>query len=212
MFPSPDGQQAAATTGAPVAEGGTSKALLALGGIGAALVVGAGAFFLLNSGGSSPEAIPVPVQPQASAPAAAPSASPSATAKPVARPAAASVTGRDPFKPLFASSVGGSGVTVTAGGGGGGGGGNGGGGGATAAPVPAPAPAAPTVTLSVSKIDEATQSATVAVDGKKYPTTVNAPFGKYYTVYAIFNDSCVGVLYGDQSVAVCTSKPMTVTP
>jgi hypothetical protein len=211
MFPSPDAPAAAPAAGAPVAEGGNKKALLALGGIGAALVVGAGAFFLLNSGGST-EPLPVAV-PQASAPAAAPSAAPStaASAKPVARPAAASVTGRDPFKPLFPAVSTGEGVVVAPAGGSSGGGSSSSGG-SGAAPVPAPAPAAPTVTLSVSKVDMAGQSATVAVDGKKYATSVNVPFGKYYTVYAIFNDSCVGVLYGDQSVAVCTSKPMTVSP
>ena len=151
--------------------------------------------------------------PQASAPAPGASAAPSTapTAKPVARPAAASVTGRDPFKPLFAVISTGDGAAPGPAAGGSSGGSSGGGGSA-AAPVPAPVPAAPTVTLSVSKIDQAGQTATVAVDGKKYATSVNAPFGKYYTVYAIFNDSCVGVLYGDQSVAVCTSKPMTVTP
>jgi hypothetical protein len=171
-------------------------------------VVGAGAFFLLNSGGSS-DPLPVAV-PQASAPAAAPSAAPSTapSAKPAARPAAASVTGRDPFKPLFVSVSTGEGVAAAPASGSS----SGGGGGSAATPVPAPAPAAPTVTLSVSKVDMAGQSATVAVDGKKYATTVNVPFGKYYTVYAIFNDSCVGVLYGDQSVAVCTSKPMSVSP
>ena len=125
------------------------------------------------------------------------------------RPAAASVTGRDPFKPLFAADLDrrGRGGRPAAGGSSGGVRG-----GSAAAPVPAPVPAAPTVTLSVSKVDQAAQTATVSVDGKKYATSVNAPFGKYYTVYSIFNDSCVGVLYGDQSVAVCTSKPMTVTP
>ena len=61
-------------------------------------------------------------------------------------------------------------------------------------------------------IDTVAQTATISVDGKKYATTVGTPFGQYYMMYSVFNDTCVGVLAGDSSIAVCTTKPVTVTP
>jgi hypothetical protein len=75
-------------------------------------------------------------------------------------------------------------------------------------------PAAPTVTvtLTVSKIDATAQTATVSVDGKAYATTVGKVFAKNYMVYSVFNAKCVGVLYGDQSIPVCTTAPATITP
>ena len=46
----------------------------------------------------------------------------------------------------------------------------------------------------------------MSVDGKPYTTAVGETFAKYYSVYSVFNDQCVGVLYGDQSVTVCIDQ------
>jgi hypothetical protein len=68
------------------------------------------------------------------------------------------------------------------------------------------------VTLAVSKINTAKQTATITVDGKPYAATVGAVFGTNFVMYSVFNTQCVGILFGDQSVPVCTNAPQTVTP
>ncbi len=193
------------------ASGGNRKALLAVGGVVAALVVGGGAFFLLTGSGSGgqDEAWAPTVTPKSAAPA--PSASPSGgttvvKVKPVA------IVGHDPFAPLFAvqadqSTTSGTGVTTTDSGST-----TSGGGGTTPVTTGGSTTTAASVTLTVSGIDPVKQTATVSVDGKKYVTTVGTPFGSYYMMYSVFNDTCVGVLAGDSSVAVCSTKPVTVVP
>jgi len=214
MFPT-SAEEPDPFAGAPEASasGGNRKALLAVGGVVAALVVGGGAFFLLTGSGSggTDEAWAPTVTPKSAAPAPKASASGGTTVvkvKPVA------VVGHDPFAPLFApvsanqGSTSGTGVTTTTGGsttttsGTTSGTGTSTGTGTTAS----------SVTLSVAGIDTVAQTATISVDGKKYATTVGTPFGQYYMMYSVFNDTCVGVLAGDTSIAVCTTKPVTVTP
>ncbi|MFN8156707.1 MAG: hypothetical protein U0R68_04775 [Candidatus Nanopelagicales bacterium] len=218
MFPTATAEEAvpfAAPAEEAAGSGGNRKALLAVGGVVAALVVGGGAFFLLTGSGSggSDEAF-VPTVPQKSA---APSAKPQASGgttvvkvKPVTVAA-----GHDPFAPLFAvvsanQGTSGTGVTTTTGtttttttssGGG-----------TTTTTGSGTGTTASSVTLSVTAIDTVAQTATISVDGKKYATTVGTPFGQYYMMYSVFNDTCVGVLAGDSSIAVCTTKPVTVTP
>ncbi len=200
LFPAPGG--VAPPPAEPVTEPTSNrKVLMVLGAVGAVLVAGAGAFFLMNSGGSSEEA-PFVAQPRSSASAPAPKPTPAPTAKVVIRTANVSVTSRDPFKPLFPSPT----ATPTAT--------------PSAAPSSAPAPVATTpsgptggsVTLGVTGIDVVAQTAVVTVDGKKYATPVNKVFAKYFTMYSVFNSTCVGILYGDQSIPVCTTKPQRVSP
>ncbi|MDA8437222.1 MAG: hypothetical protein M0Z98_14700 [Actinomycetales bacterium] len=195
MFPSGSGD-AAPHAAEPQPSGGSRKALLAVGGAVGALAIGAGAFVLLtgSGGGGDSAAAPVP-QAVASAPAPAPSASQrtTTTIKTV------SVTARDPFAVLFPAP----------------------------APTPAAAPAAPAVstplqgptaapvvktTLSVAAVNPTKQTATVSVDGVKYAATVGKVFAKTFLLYSVFNAQCVGVLFGDQSVPVCTNAPQTVSP
>ncbi len=207
MFPAPDGA-GAAPAGGPVAESGSGNRtmLMVLGGVGAALVVGAGAYFLLNSGGSAPDTTASPGQSvTGTAPAAVPAAKP-ATKPVVIRPATVSVSSRDPFKPLISVAT----VGTTSGAAG-----------SPTTPSTAPVPVAPvtpvtpvtpTVTLSVSKIDPTLQTATVTVDGKAYATRVGVVFAKTFQLYSVFNAQCVGILFGDQSVPVCISRPQTVSP
>ena len=196
MFPSGSGD-AAPHAAEPQPSGGSRRALLAVGGAVGALAIGAGAFVLLTgsgSGGDDSAAAPVP-QTVASAPAPAPSASQrvTTTIKTV------SVTARDPFAVLFPAPA------------------------PSKAPAPvAPAPstplqgptAAPVVktTLSVAAVNPTKQTATVSVDGVKYPATVGKVFAKTFLLYSVFNAQCVGVLFGDQSVPVCTNAPQTVSP
>ena len=195
MFPLGSGD-AAPHAAEPQPSGGSRKALLAVGGAVGALAIGAGAFVLLtgSGGGGDSAAAPVP-QAVASAPAPAPSASQrtTTTIKTV------SVTARDPFAVLFPAP----------------------------APTPAAAPAAPAVstplqgptaapvvktTLSVSAVNPTKQTATVSVDGVKYAATVGKVFAKTFLLYSVFNAQCVGVLFGDQSVPVCTNAPQSVSP
>ena len=185
--------------------GNNRKALLALAGVGALLVAGAGAFFLLSSGGGDEVEAPIVAPPKASAPAKA-GTKPSSAAKPtvVVKPATVVVAARDPFKPLFPApktettpgTTDGTGATP-----------------APSASASASTPVTdPAVILAVTSIKPETQSATISVDGKKYKTVVGEEFGKFYVMYSVFNDQCVGVLMGDQSIAVCSGKSVTVTP
>lgn len=212
MFPTaPAEADAFPGADAPSSGGGNRKALLAVGGVVAALVVGGGAFFLLTGGGSggTDEAWAPTVTPKSAAPSAKPSAAGGTTVvkvKPVA------VVGHDPFAPLFApvsadqGSTSGTSVTTTSGST------TTTSGGTTGTTTGTGTTTAASVTLSVAGIDTAAQTATISVDGKKYATTVGTPFGQYYMMYSVFNDTCVGVLAGDTSIAVCTTKPVTVTP
>lgn len=202
MFPAPD-EGALIPAGAatqPSTNGGNRRMLMAVGGAAAALVLGGGAFLLLTSGGSDPAPVAAGTQPAPSASAPVASPSPPTTAKPVTRPAIATVTTRDPFKPLFVVAVATTTGTTT---------------GATTPAQTAPViPAVPkaTITLAVSKINPTAQTAVIAVDGKAYPVGIGAPFAKNFVLYSVFNAQCVGVLFGDQSVPVCTTNPQTVSP
>ncbi len=195
MFPnSPGGATAQEPVEAPKSNRTT---LLAVGGVVAALVVAGLAFMMLSSGGDddSADLAATPVVPAAPA---APSAAPTQA---VVKPATVTVAKRDPFAPLYPAPA----PTATTG--------EPSSGGSSAAPTSTPEPVTPAVSLSVTAIDMNKQLATVGVDGKKYPKlSVGDSFGGYYTLYSIFNDQCVGVLYGDQSVPVCLNKPVSVTP
>jgi hypothetical protein len=200
MFPAPEPDGAAPAPASDEPSGSSRTTLLVLGGVLGAVVVGAGAYLLLSGG--SDTAVPTAMPTTASSPA--PAASPSASAKPkpVVRPATAHVGTRDPFKPLFGAAVASSGSS-----------------GSSASPAPSTSvpPATPvtptaTVTLTVSKVNATTQTATVSVDGKAYAVGVGKVFATNYMVYSVFNAKCVGVLYGDQSIPVCTNAPATITP
>lgn len=176
--------------------------LLAVGGVLAALVVAGLAFMMLSSGGGDEAADSADV---ASAPVvpAAPAAPTAAPSQAVVKPASVTVAKRNPFEPLYPAPA----PAATTGGS------TSGGSADPAHPTSTPEPVTPAVSLTVTTIDTAKQVATVGVDGKKYPKlAVGDSFGGFYTLYSIFNDQCVGVLYGDQSVPVCLNKPVSVTP
>lgn len=206
IFPAPTATMTAPAPAEPEVDapsGGNRKALLALAGVGALLVAGAGAFFLLSSGGGDEVEAPIVAPPKASA-----AAKPGTTAKPakptvVVKPATVVVAARDPFKPLFPEPKSTTPATTD-------------GSGATPAPSASASASTPTtdpaVVLAVTGIKPETQSATISVDGKKYKTVVGEEFGKFYVMYSVFNEQCVGVLMGDQSVAVCSGKSVTITP
>jgi hypothetical protein len=181
------------------------KPVLALAAVGAALIVGAGAFFFLTGSGSGEEESAAPVGPVPTAAAPSGQATPAPTAKPAAsaKPAKASSTSRDPFAPLFPSTAAdpapSSAATAPAGTG--------------ATPAPSSSTGGtPSVTLSVSEVDPEAQTATVTVNGKKYAATLGKSFGEYYMLYSVFNAKCAGILVGDQSTVVCAGNPVTTTP
>jgi hypothetical protein len=199
MFPTVDAAERPAPV-EPDGSGGTSrKAMFAVGGALGALALGAGAFVLLTGSGGSADDTSAAVAPRAAASAPAPAPTPSravVTIKTVA------VAARDPFAVLF--------------------------------PAPKPAPAAPaaanqapgtttttpqvatvpttTIAVSVSAVNPTKQSATVSIDGTKYAATIGKVFAKTFVLYSVFNTQCVGLLYGDKSVPVCTTAPATVSP
>lgn len=196
MFPSSAADAAPAVPEPVQSGGGNRTALFVAGGLVAALVVGAGAFFMLGSGGGADEPLAAPAKGK---PAASASPTPGATtkAKPTTTIKTVTVAARDPFAVLFPP---------------------------TPTPKPkassttqvqtstsAPTPLSPKVTLAVSRISTGKQSATVTVDGVQYATTVGKVFGKSFVMYSVFNSSCVGLLYGDQNVAVCTTAPVSVS-
>jgi hypothetical protein len=127
----------------------------------------------------------------------------------VIRPAGLTVTSRDPFKALFppatvttGTSASGSGTTT----------GTTSGSTGTTTPTTTGSGTTKTVTLAVSTIDPVAGTATVTVDKKPYAVAVGKTFGQYFTVYSVFNEQCVGILYGDQSIPVCIAKPQNVSP
>lgn len=161
-------------------------------GLAFALVVVGAAFFLLFSGGSEEVATGPVTQGK---PSAAPSGQP---APPVSAPAVVPPTfsdnvGTDPFEP------------------------------AVAAPPPAPAdspapssgasaPAGTTVVLGLTQVADNLTSVNVTVDGVAVNgLTVGKSFASSFKVYAIFNATCAGFLYGDESVALCEGDTATLT-
>jgi hypothetical protein len=180
------------------------KALYLVGGVVGALVLAGGAFLLLNGSSSSDDSGTVAgsttnanSQPSTVKP----------TAPVVVKPATVTVSTRDPFAVLYTAPVAAASPTAPAAPPAGTTGGT------TTTPVVTP-PTTPPVTLAVLSINTALPgTATITVNGKKYSNTkVGATFGTYYTLYSVFNAQCVGLLYGDQNVPVCLSKPATVTP
>jgi hypothetical protein len=199
MFPSNGTAPAAAAPAAEApATSGNRKLLLAGGGLLAALVVGAGAFVMLTSGGGDdPVAAPTKGKPAVTA---SPSASPAPTtkSKPTTTIKTVTVAARDPFAVLFPPTPTPTPAATTS----------------TAQNPPAvvtPAPATPKITLGVSAINLGKQTATITVDGVKYATSVGKVFAKTFVMYSVFNSSCVGLLYGDQNVAVCSANPVAVS-
>lgn len=199
IFPAPGGvaTMAAPAPAEPQPEKASNrKALLAVAGVVGALVVGAGAFFLLTSGAPEEDfSIPI-AKPSASA-SVAPSASASAGTSTTVKKA--NVTSRDPFAVLFPEpapepTVAASSGTTD--------------GTATQAPNQSQTT---TYTVAVTNIQPNKGQATVVVDGKSYPAAVGEKFAPYFTLYAVFNAECVGVLFGDQNVPVCLTSPATVT-
>lgn len=197
MFPSSGTAPAApAQSATEPAKASKRTLLLAVGGTVAAVALGAVAFVLLTSGGGDePTAAPAKGKPAASA---SPSAKPSPSAtKPATTIKTVTVAARDPFAILFPPTPSAASTTTTT----------------TQNPTSTTpvTPVTPKITLGVSGINVAKQTATITVDGVKYATSVGKVFHKTFVMYSVFNSSCVGLLYGDQNVAVCSANPVAVS-
>jgi hypothetical protein len=201
------------------------KAILAIGGVLAALVVGGGIFFVMSSSSSSTTAdsgtVAVPAHSTL-----APTSAASKGAV-VVEPASVSVSVRDPFAPLYpplapspttpATPVAPVVVPTTP---------------ATVvtttpvgpvvvptAPVTTPPTSAPpkTYVLSVSNIDPVggaagNGQATFKVNGTTYPkVALTNKFATYFLFYAVNNPQCVSVLFGDVSHTVCEGESLPLT-
>jgi len=199
IFPAPGGGVATMAAPAPAEpqpeKASNRKALLAVAGVVGALVVGAGAFFMLTSGAPE-EDFTIPIaKPSASA-----SVAPSASAGTSTTVKKTNVTSRDPFKVLFPEPAAEPSAAATSG--------------STTdgtATTPPNQSQTTTYTVAVSDIKPAKGQATIVVDGKSYTALVGEKFAPYFTLYAVFNAECVGVLFGDQNVPVCLTSPATVT-
>jgi hypothetical protein len=78
-------------------------------------------------------------------------------------------------------------------------------------PVTPVTPVTAKLTVAVSGVNVTKQTATITVDGVKYATSVGKVFDKTFVMYSVFNSTCVGLLYGDQNVAVCSANPVAVS-
>lgn len=67
-------------------------------------------------------------------------------------------------------------------------------------------------TISVSLVKVGAHSVTAKVDSKTYKNVGEGDtFATNFQVYAIFNDTCAGFLYGDDSFALCEGRSVTLT-
>jgi cytoskeletal protein RodZ len=107
----------------------------------------------------------------------------------------ADVEGRDPFKPLqVAAPTTDTGTDTTTGDG------------TTTGDTGATA----SVTVGLTAVNKSSVNATV--DGKAYKGVGEGEtFATNFQVYAIFNDSCAGFLYGDESFVLCEGKSVSLT-
>ena len=191
-------QEAPPTAVAPQEPAGRStRAVLLAAGVGV-LVLAVFAYLLFFKGGSTDESLGVvpqqpPASPQASAPAD-PATKPATTV-----PDSKDVTGRNPFKPLEVQATTapttGTGTDTT-----------GTGTGTTTTPPPV---AAETVTVTLVAVGTDTVKTTVGTKTYK-GLAAGDTFATNFQVYAIFNDSCAGFLYGDTSFALCEGKSATL--
>ena len=176
-------------------EGRSRRPLLIVGGI-TAVVLAFFAYLLFGGGGSSEQAGGVVVVPAASAPVA-PDQS-QAPAKPAGDDTASeTVKARDPFKSLVVPAPAATPAPSTN----------------TSVPDPtASAPAVPageTVTVTLVAVGGDLVKATVGSTTYK-GLSAGETFATHFQVYAIFNDSCAGFLYGDTSFALCEGKSATL--
>lgn len=65
-------------------------------------------------------------------------------------------------------------------------------------------------TVSALSISSGGDSVKLKIDGKRYSVDEGETFASSYRLYDIFNDTCAGLLYGDQNVVVCEGDSITV--
>ncbi len=165
----------------------SSRAVLLAAGV-AGLVLAVFAYILFGTGGDPEASLLVVVPPVAS-----PAAPPPADAEGASTTQPADAEGRNPFTPLLVEAPP-----------------------KPAEPAPAPsasqAPGAPvveTVTITVVSVKGDTVSAKVGAE-KFTDLQVGDTFGTSFQVYAIFNESCAGFLYGDDSFALCENSSVSL--
>ena len=208
----------------------SKRTVIILAVVAAALAIGAGAYFLLFSGGEAAQVAGAPVAPRApSATASAPAAVP---APPIKKFVAAK--SRNPFVPLVAvpvvaapvvaapgttsgTTVGGTGTTSVPVGGTATGTTSGTTAGTIPLPSPVPAPAAtkPTtsskpVAVSVLAVDFVKRTASIKVNRNTYNRTIGDTFAQYFKLIAVTKGSCAYIQYGDVALPMCVGQPLTL--
>lgn len=182
----------------PEAEAGSRKLLLALAGVGAAAVLGVGAYFLVFAGGDSTEQFVAPVTHHAAAPA--PTATP--TPAPELKISDANF-GKDPFKPLVVelppaaaapapapTTAGGSATGATTG---------------TAAPAPSTSHVFQVVSVAPDN-----STVTVKVDGVTYRyLRAGRVFATYFKVLLI-GGSVNSFQFGDEKFNIAGTRPISI--
>ena len=208
----------------------SKRTVIILAVVAAALAIGAGAYFLLFSGGEAAQVAGAPVAPRApSATASAPAAVP---APPIKKFVAKK--SRNPFVPLVAvpvvaapvvaapgttsgTTVGGTGTTSVPVGGTATGTTSGTTAGTIPLPSPVPAPAAtkPTtsskpVAVSVLAVDFVKRTASIKVNRNTYNRTIGDTFAQYFKLIAVTKGSCAYIQYGDVALPMCVGQPLTL--
>lgn len=183
-----------------VVEPRSKRPLLLLAGAAAIVVVGILAWFLLAGSGSEVEEGPVAAAPKPAA------AAPAQPAPEESAPPAQfdGELGRDPFAPVYEplpdAAPGEAPAAAAAAP-------------AAAAPVaPADASSASATQVKVSVADVTATGATVTVDGTSYKAVVGGEtFANAFRVYATFDDTCAGLLFGDESLVMCEGDTRSLT-
>jgi hypothetical protein len=68
----------------------------------------------------------------------------------------------------------------------------------------------PTLKLTKIAASQDGMSATVVIDGKPYVAQEGETFAKSFKIYQIFNSDCLGMLYGDQNIAICVGDTQSL--
>ena len=77
--------------------------------------------------------------------------------------------------------------------------------------TPKATPVGTTYVLRLVTVDATAQTAAGTINGNKVTFELDKPVAKGFRLYSVFGDSCAGILFKDQNLALCTGEARTVT-